>query len=160
MSAITPTPITTLAAHLGATVEGDGSVVITGVAPLDTAAQGDLTFLGSPKYAAHLATTRAGAVIVDAKAQRPPSGSVLLRMPKPYLAFARALQFLLKAERHQSGVHPGAHVDSTARVSPTATVMPGAEYCGSGSGAGSVPHPVATRAAKRNGVMVQGHRRR
>jgi len=126
MSGITPTPIATLATHLGATVEGDGSVVITGVAPLDTATPGDLTFLGSPKYAAHLATTRAGAVIVDAKAQRPPSGSVLLRMPKPYLAFARALQFLKKAERHHPGVHPGAHVDSAARVSPTATVMSGA----------------------------------
>ena len=126
MTAIRPTPVKSLASHLGATVEGDGSVVITGVAPLERATQGDLTFLGSPKYAAHLATTRAGAVIVDAKAQRPPSGSVLLRMPKPYLAFARALQFLMKAERHQSGVHPGAHVDSTARVSPTATVMPGA----------------------------------
>ena len=30
MTAITPTSVTTLAAHLGATVEGDGSVVITG----------------------------------------------------------------------------------------------------------------------------------
>jgi len=111
---------------LGATVQGDGSVVITGVAPLETATQGDLTFLGNPRYAAHLATTRAGAVIVDANARRPPSGSVLLRVPKPFLAFARALQFLTQAERHLAGVQPGAHVDSTARVSPTATVMPGA----------------------------------
>jgi len=126
MTAITPTPVTSLATRLGATVEGDGSAVITGVAPLETATQGDLTFLGNPRYAAHLATTRAGAVIVDAKAQRPPGGSVLLRVPKPYLAFARALQFLKKPERHHPGVHPGAHVDSAARVSPTATVMSGA----------------------------------
>jgi len=126
MTAITPTPVTSLATRLGATVEGDGSAVITGVAPLETATQGDLTFLGNPRYAAHLATTRAGAVIVDAKAQRPPSGSVLLRVPKPFLAFARALQILTKAERHLPGVQPGAHVDVAARVAPTATVMPGA----------------------------------
>jgi len=126
MTAITPTPVTSLATRLGATVEGDGSVVITGVAPLETATQGDLTFLGNPRYAAHLATTRAGAVIVDANAQRPPSGSVLLRVPKPFLAFARALQFLTQAERHLPGVQPGAYVDVAARVSPSATVMPGA----------------------------------
>lgn len=131
MTAFTPTQVTTLAAHLGATVEGDGSVLITGAAPLQTATQGELAFLANPRYAAHLATTRAGAVIVDAKAQRPPSGSVLLRVPKPHLAFARALQFLVKAERHQPGVHPGAHVDSAARISPTATVMSGA-YVGPG----------------------------
>ena len=126
MTAFTPTRVTILAAHLGATVEGDGGVVITGAAPLQTAMRGELAFLANPRYAAHLATTRAGAVIVDAKAQRPPSGSVLLRVPKPHLAFARALQFLVKAERHDPGVHPGAHVDSAARVAPTATVMPGA----------------------------------
>ena len=131
MAAFTPTQVTTLATHLGATVEGDGSVLITGAAPLETATQGELAFLANPKYAAHLATTRAGAVIVDAMAQRPPSGSVLLRVPKPHLAFARALQFLMKAERYQPGVHPGAHVDFAARVSPTATVMPGA-YVGPG----------------------------
>jgi UDP-3-O-[3-hydroxymyristoyl] glucosamine N-acyltransferase len=131
VTAFTPTQVATLATHLGATVEGDGSVVITGAAPLETAAQGELTFLANRRYAAHLATTRAGAVIVDARAQRPPGGSVLLRVPKPHLAFARALQFLVKAERHRPGVHPGAHVDVAARVSPTATVMPGA-YVGPG----------------------------
>ncbi len=126
-------------------MEGDGSVVITGVAPLEAAGQGDLTFLGKPRYAAHLASTRAAAVIVDDKAQRPPGGSVLLRVPKPYLAFARALQFLLKAEQHEPGVHPGAHVHAEARVSPTATVMPGA-YVGPGAEIGprTVVYPNAS----------------
>jgi UDP-3-O-[3-hydroxymyristoyl] glucosamine N-acyltransferase len=126
MTALTPTPVSILATHLGATVEGDGGFLITGVAPLDQATPGDLTFLANPKYASELAGTRAGAVIVDAKAQRPPGGAVLLRVAKPYLAFARALQFLIKPEQHHQGVHPGAHVDFAARISPTATVMSGA----------------------------------
>jgi UDP-3-O-[3-hydroxymyristoyl] glucosamine N-acyltransferase len=116
-------------------VEGDGSVVITGVAPLQSAMQGDLAFLGSPKFAMHLAGTRAAAVIVDDKAQRPPGGAVLLRVPKPYLAFARALHFLLQAEQHEQGVHAGAHVDAAARLSPKATVMAGA-YVGPGAEVG------------------------
>ena len=115
-----------LAAHLSATLEGDGSVVITGVAPLETAAPGDLAFLADRRFAAHLATTRAAAVIVDAKARRPRSGTVLLRVAKPHLAFARALQFLNKTEQHRQGVHPGAHVDPAAHVSPAAAIMPGA----------------------------------
>jgi UDP-3-O-[3-hydroxymyristoyl] glucosamine N-acyltransferase len=134
-----------LAAHLGATVDGDGGVMITGVAPLETAAPGELSFLANPKYAAHLATTRAGTVIVDAKAKRPASGSVLLRVATPYLAFARAMQFLFKPAPHPQGVHAGAHVDKAARVSPTATVMPGA-YVGANAeiGARTVIFPNAT----------------
>jgi UDP-3-O-[3-hydroxymyristoyl] glucosamine N-acyltransferase len=138
-----------LAAHLGASVEGDSSVRITGVAPLETAGPGDLSFLANPKYAAQLATTRAGVVIVDAKAKRPASGSVLLRAPKPYLAFARALQFLVKAESPSPGVRPGAHVDATARISPSATVMPGA-YVGPDAEIGprTVLHPNVTVLAR------------
>jgi len=138
-----------LAAHLDAKVEGDGKVAITGVAPLETAAPGDLSFLANPKYAAQLAATRAAVVIVDSKAKRPASGSVLLRVPKPYLAFARALQFLVKAEKHPAGVRPGAHVDAAARVSPAATVMPGA-YVGPGAEVGprTVIFPNATVLAK------------
>jgi len=145
VTAFTPTAVATLAAHLGATVEGDGSVVITGAAPLETAAEGDLAFLANPKLAAYLATTRAGAVIVDDKAPRPASGSVLLRVPRPHLSFARALQFLRKAEPHPPGVQPGAHVDPAAQVSATATVMPGA-YVGPGAQIGprTVIHPNAT----------------
>ncbi len=126
MSALKPTAVSALAKHLGATVEGDAKVIVTGAAPLETATASDLTFLGNPRYSAQLAATRAGAVIVDAKAKRPASGSVLLRAAKPYLAFAKALQFMLKPAQHSPGVQAGAHVDAAAKVSPTATVMAGA----------------------------------
>jgi UDP-3-O-[3-hydroxymyristoyl] glucosamine N-acyltransferase len=82
---------------------------------------------------------------VDAKAKRPASGSVLLRVATPYLAFARAMQFLFKPAPHPQGVQAGAHVDNAARVSPTATVMPGA-YVGANAeiGARTVIFPNAT----------------
>ena len=145
MSALKPTTVSALAKHLGATVEGDGNLRIAGAAPLETAEKNDLSFLGNPKYAAQLGATRAGAVIVDAKAQRPASGSVLLRIAKPYLAFAKALQFMLKPAQHAPGVHAGAQVDAKAKVSPTATVMAGA-YVGAGAEIGprTVIFPNAT----------------
>jgi UDP-3-O-[3-hydroxymyristoyl] glucosamine N-acyltransferase len=145
MTPIAPTPVSTLARQIGATVEGDGGTVITGAASLEAAGPGDLSFLANPKYASHLAGTRAGAVIVDAKAVRPALGAALLRVAQPYLAFARALQFLVRPERPHFGIHPGAHVDFAAQVDGSATVMSGA-YVGPRTviGPGTVIFPNAT----------------
>lgn len=47
-----------LADHLGGTVIGDENVQISGIASLDDAREGQITFLANPKYAAKVATTR------------------------------------------------------------------------------------------------------
>ena len=52
-----------LAREIGATVQGDGSFVVTGVAPLDSAKEGDLTFLTNPRYAKTVGSSRASAVL-------------------------------------------------------------------------------------------------
>ena len=39
-----------LAEALGATLDGDASIVVTGVAPLDTAGPGDVSFLTDLRY--------------------------------------------------------------------------------------------------------------
>ena len=57
-----------LAARLGCRLEGDGAIEVVGLAGLDEAGPGDLSFLASSKYAARLPTTRASAVIVDESA--------------------------------------------------------------------------------------------
>ncbi|MGL4268930.1 MAG: LpxD N-terminal domain-containing protein, partial [Plesiomonas sp.] len=44
-----------LAEHLGATVHGDGDTVISGIAALDNAQAGQITFLSNSKYRTHLA---------------------------------------------------------------------------------------------------------
>ena len=53
-----------LAAHLGATLHGDGETEITGVAGIEEAAAGQITFVSNPRYAAAARTTRASAVLV------------------------------------------------------------------------------------------------
>ena len=42
--------LTDLAARVGARLSGDGEAVITGVAPIEEAGPGQVTFLVSPKY--------------------------------------------------------------------------------------------------------------
>lgn len=53
-----------IARQLQGTLEGDGTVAITGLAGLEEAQPGDLTFLANPRYASAVAATKASAVLV------------------------------------------------------------------------------------------------
>ena len=100
-----------LAARLGCELRGDGEVEIAGVAPIEQAGPGDVTFLANPRYASHLTTTRAGAVILaPGRAASLPS----LVSDNPYLAFARAVALVQPPARPVPGVHPSAQVDPSA----------------------------------------------
>ena len=59
-----------LAARLGCRLEGDGSIEVVRVSGIEDAGPGDVTFLANSKYVAHLATTRASAIIVDGRGER------------------------------------------------------------------------------------------
>ncbi|RQW63949.1 UDP-3-O-(3-hydroxymyristoyl)glucosamine N-acyltransferase [Vibrio viridaestus] len=74
-------------------VIGDESVVITSVAPMDRASTGQITFLSNPKYAKHLESCQASAVMVK-EAQQSLCTSNALVVDDPYVAFARVAQVL------------------------------------------------------------------
>ncbi len=119
-----------LAAELGAELLGDGDVMITGFAGLDTAGPGDLTFLAKKELAAQLATSQATAVIVGPGVvpDRP-----ALRVDQPYHVFARLLA-RLEADPDRvfpRGIHPTAVIDPTADVAQAAAIGP---YCVIGAG--------------------------
>ena len=116
-----------IAAHLGGELIGDPNLPIDRVGPLDSAGPATISFLSNPRYAAQLATTRAGCVIVgpaqrDAAAAR---GAALV-LPDPYLAFARLTQWWAARTRPAAvpGIHPSAVVDPAARVAPSASIGP------------------------------------
>jgi len=112
-----------LASRIGGTVEGDGSVPIRGLAPLEEAGPGELSFYGNPKYRKELASTRASAVLVPTGEAMSRADVVWVRVPSPHLAFARLLSLFPPAARLAPGVHPRAEVHASARVDPSATVM-------------------------------------
>jgi UDP-3-O-[3-hydroxymyristoyl] glucosamine N-acyltransferase len=110
-----------LAAALGCELRGDGDVEIAGVAPIEDAAPGTLTFLADRRLAAELATTRAAAVILPPDA--PEVALASLRAPHPYLAFIAAVDlFHPPPPRPAPGVHPSAVVASSAIVGPGAWI--------------------------------------
>jgi UDP-3-O-[3-hydroxymyristoyl] glucosamine N-acyltransferase len=100
-----------LAERLGCELRGDGAVEVEGVAPIEHAGPRDLSFLANPRYAAHLATTRAAAVIL---APGHEASLPCLVSDNPYLAFARAVALIRPPFRPAPGVHPSAQVDPTA----------------------------------------------
>ena len=102
-----------LAARLGCELRGDGELEIRGVAGLDEAGPGDLSFLANPRYAEKLRATRAGAVVVAPGHEAPVPSLVC---DNPYLAFSRAVALVRAQPRPAPGVHPSAHVHATAVV--------------------------------------------
>ncbi len=56
-----------LAKRVGARLEGDGSVQVTGCASIEHAGPDEVTFLTNAKYARFLKTTGAAVVIIDPK---------------------------------------------------------------------------------------------
>lgn len=107
--------LTEMASWLNARLEPpDADVEITGVAGIEEAEAGQITFVANPKYAAATRTTRASAVIVDDKF--PALSIPTLRTPNPYLAFAKALELFYQPPRYDPGVHPTAVIDPSARI--------------------------------------------
>jgi UDP-3-O-[3-hydroxymyristoyl] glucosamine N-acyltransferase len=112
-----------IASLLGARLEnGSPETEITGVAGIDDAGPGQLTFVANPKYAAAAKTTKAAAVLLAEDAAAIPAA--MLRSSNPYLAFARALRLFHQPLQHTPGVHTTAVVHASARIGPNAHVGP------------------------------------
>lgn len=111
-----------IAAALGCELRGNGDVEIRGVAALDEAEPGMLSFLADRRHAPKLATTRASALVLAPDGPDVPVPS--LRAPHPYVAFVGAVALLNPPSRPAPGVHPTAVVAPSAVVGPDASIGP------------------------------------
>jgi UDP-3-O-[3-hydroxymyristoyl] glucosamine N-acyltransferase len=116
-----PLSLSELATRTGATVAGDGSVVIAHVATLESAGPGAITFLANLRYRSRLALTRASAVIVAPELAGDTALPKLLS-PSPYVIYAKVAAILHPPEPVRPGTHPSAVVDPSARVASSAAV--------------------------------------
>jgi UDP-3-O-[3-hydroxymyristoyl] glucosamine N-acyltransferase len=112
-----------LAAQVSGTVEGDGNLRIRGLASLEEAGPGELSFYGNPRYRTQLGTTRAAAVLLPPGEPVTRTDVAWVRVASPHLAFARLLSLFHSGPRPAPGVHSRAEVHPSARVDPSATVM-------------------------------------
>lgn len=101
---------------LACAVDGDADRQIEGVATLEEAGPGEISFLANMKYEKALQTTSAGAVIV-AEEQKTPSGLSVLRTADPYAAITMVMVHV-----HGYRRHPRAGIDDQAVIDPTAVI--------------------------------------
>lgn len=100
-------------------------LVLHGVAPLQSAGPGEVSFLDNRRYTDLLVATRAGAVIVHPDlADRVPHGTVALRTPSPYAAWARVAALFYPPQPTRAGIDPRAAVEPSATVDPHAEIGP------------------------------------
>ena len=100
-------------------------LMLTGIAPLQVAAEGQVSFLDNRKYATALTETRASAVIVHPEmAARVPEGAIAIETPEPYAAWARVAALFYPSPPVRPGIHPAAVVAEGAAIDPSAEIGP------------------------------------
>ena len=104
-----PIRLAELAEVLDREVEGDAEALIGGVAALEDAGPTDLSYVRSERYAARLAASKAGAVILPPGVES--GGRPAIRSPNPRLDFARAVRHIVELPVTPHGVHAPAQVD-------------------------------------------------
>src|SRR5499427_8118380 len=135
---------------VGAALEnGSPEVEITGVAGIEQAGPGQLTFVSNRKYALAARTTRASAVIVSE--DFPAIPTAMLRSKNPYLAWAKAIELFYQPPHYRAGIHgtavihPKARIGDNAHIGPYVVVDEGAQI---GDNAVLLAHVVIYRGAK------------
>jgi UDP-3-O-[3-hydroxymyristoyl] glucosamine N-acyltransferase len=117
-----------LAARLGCNLEGDAQVEIHGVAGIEAASPGEVTFLTNPRYGRELSTTRASAVLVNDKIVIERKSDLpalsILRSGNPYLDFARTIEFFHAPQANLPGIHPTAVVARSAKIGEGSHIGP------------------------------------
>ena len=103
----------------GDIVRGEHPLPITGMAALDLAEPGEVSFLGNEKYHGQFLLTRAAAVIVPRGVTDGPEGVALIAVENPTLAFSVVVRHFAAASRKFTpGIHPRASVDPSAVLDP------------------------------------------
>jgi len=111
-----------LAALVGGTVVGDDEVEISGVAAIEVAQAGEITFIAYPKFLPKFSETKASAVIVSKEIA--PSPKPLLCVSNPYLAFAKILTLFSQKPYQPKGIDPNTWISPTAQLGQEITIFP------------------------------------
>lgn len=112
-----------IASALGAELQGDPDTLISGLATLQTAVAGQISFLANPSYAKYLTNTRASAVIVAPEVADSCPTNVLL-LANPYLGYAQLSHWFSPEPVMPSGQHPASVVDPSASIASNASIGP------------------------------------
>ncbi len=130
-----------LAQKIGAQVEGDADVLITGVSSVEFAQPGDVVFAESPRYLRVAERCPASAVIVWRDAPAIPK--TLLRVDSPREAFLQALELFAPAPQYPEGIDLNAVISPDADLGDDVAIGAGCVIeAGAKIGRGTVLYPL------------------
>jgi UDP-3-O-[3-hydroxymyristoyl] glucosamine N-acyltransferase len=111
-----------LAQFLGAKLNGDANLHLSGVANPDAAGNSDLIYMDSPRHQERAAKSGARCVVVPEGTEI--AGKTTLEVGNPKFAFAKAAAWLLPRPALRPEIHPTAIVADTARLAAGIRVGP------------------------------------
>ena len=118
-----------LAELLDAKLIGDGQCEITGLATLQNAEPGQLSFLSNPSYVGQLKNSKASAILIDKKYLDSCPGNKLVTVI-PYVSFAKATALFNNSPIPPAGVHESASVDASAVLGKNVSISANAVIAG------------------------------
>ena len=110
-----------IASKVGARLEPpNANAEISGIAPIDTASPGQITFISNAKYAASARSTQASAIIVEESF--PAIDKPTLRTRNPQYAYLRAAELFYQPASYPRSIHPTAIIHASAQVGAGASI--------------------------------------
>ena len=106
--------VSELAAHVGSRVTGDGSVLIAGVGSLDSAGEGDISYVEDEKFFEAANQSRASCLIVPEKVALDFPCQIQVKNPK--LAFALIAEVLHPPKQRAPEIHSSAVIAKDAKI--------------------------------------------
>ncbi|MHC1737679.1 MAG: UDP-3-O-(3-hydroxymyristoyl)glucosamine N-acyltransferase [Ignavibacteriaceae bacterium] len=109
-------PLSQIAQLIHADITGDGSAIISSLAKIEEAKEGDLTFLYLPQYEKYFPETKASAIIVKKGFEKSRTDITYLEVDNPNKAFFSLLSTFFPDRPKIKGI------DTSAYISPSATI--------------------------------------
>ncbi|MFH0948358.1 MAG: UDP-3-O-(3-hydroxymyristoyl)glucosamine N-acyltransferase [Elusimicrobiota bacterium] len=109
----------------GGEILGDENTIITNVAGITDAKEGDITFVSNPKYEQYIGSTNASAIIISENQKDLAFG---IKIPaivskNPYLSYAKVIMFIAKeTEKHPSGISENCSISELAKIGSNVTI--------------------------------------
>lgn len=115
--------------RFGGQLIGDGSIEVSGFAPLDKAGSAHITFLTNPRLRNEVGNCQAAALIISPKDNQLvgdlfKGARIVAKNPYAYFAHAAQLFQRLKTVPPVAGIHPSAVIDPAAKIAGSATIGP------------------------------------
>jgi len=126
-----------IAEYIKGTLNGDGNIEITGLAGINEAQAGDLTFLANFKYSVFMESTNASAILLS-KNEKKPGKLAYIECEDPYFSFASLIKLIYRngVPKWPAGIASSAQISESSRIGENATILPFA-YIGDNSRIGN-----------------------